>query len=172
MKRLLAMTETMDPTPLPNFYSFDLFEGYLYQACAAPRPETLWNPSNPRYDPGPPPPPRPAKDTTKAEGSSENAAESSTSRDTGEAANRKRLPPAEGLAGASGPKGGRGRMPDNQLVRSLEPLFQPQHVFAQQREMHNQSGGGRRDRGDRPRRGRRGGGPPDNSRAPPRFAPS
>lgn len=159
----------MDPTPLPNYYSFDLYEGYLYQSCTVPRPGTLWNPSNPQYDPGPPPPPKPAKDTTKPEGSPENVAGGSTSRDTTETANRKRLPPSEGLAGAPGPKGGRGRMPDNQLARSLDLSFQPHHVFAQQREMHNQSGGGR---GGRPRRGRRGGGPPDSPRAPPRFAPS
>lgn len=169
------MAETMAPAPLPNYYSFDLFEGYLYQPCTAPRPGTLWNPSNPRYDPGPPPPPKPVKDKTKPEGGSENAAECSTSKETtgtGEVTNRKRLPPSEGLAGAPGPKGGRGRMPDNQLARSLDPGFQPQHVFAQQREMHNQSGGGRRGRGGQPWRGRRGGGPSDSSRAPPRFAPS
>ncbi|KAI0803017.1 ribonuclease H-like domain-containing protein [Irpex lacteus] len=85
--KLYPLIETIDPKPLPAFYSFDVFQGYPYQPSTAPLPMMLWQPHNPFYDPGPPPPPRPPKDTNKKDGESTSTpTETGTSTSTRDAA--------------------------------------------------------------------------------------
>ncbi|EKM60759.1 uncharacterized protein PHACADRAFT_48952, partial [Phanerochaete carnosa HHB-10118-sp] len=60
-KRLFPMTLTMNPLPLPSFYSFDLYKGLTY-VPSIDDPHTLWRPYNPFYDAGPPPEPKPPKE--------------------------------------------------------------------------------------------------------------
>jgi hypothetical protein len=58
---LSPLVETINPKPLPAYYSFDVFQGYPYQPTASLQPAMLWQPHNPFYDPGPLPPPKPPK---------------------------------------------------------------------------------------------------------------
>jgi len=60
--KLHPLLETINPKPLPAFYSFDVFEGYPYHPSIYPLPVILWQPHNPFYDPGPPPPPKVPKE--------------------------------------------------------------------------------------------------------------
>ncbi|GJE87827.1 3'-5' exonuclease domain-containing protein 2 [Phanerochaete sordida] len=53
-KRLFPLTLTLDHPPLPSYYSFDCYLGATYNP-SLDTPETIWQPHNPFYDPGPPP---------------------------------------------------------------------------------------------------------------------
>lgn len=56
------MVETTVPRPLPVYYSFDVYQGWVYETSTAPVPEIPWVAENPNYDPGPPPEPKPPKE--------------------------------------------------------------------------------------------------------------
>ena len=50
------MARTMPSRPKPTYYSFDAVDGRLLNSSGI-----AWSPSNPEYDPGPPPSPKPPK---------------------------------------------------------------------------------------------------------------
>ncbi|KAI6136857.1 ribonuclease H-like domain-containing protein [Pisolithus sp. B1] len=52
--RLQEMAQTMIPSPHPDWYSFSCVGGDLYDRLS----RFAWTPTNPNYDPGPPPPPK------------------------------------------------------------------------------------------------------------------
>lgn len=55
---LSAMIPTLDITPLPSFYTFDMFKGIPLRPDSPLVPlsqRVMWQAHNPFYDPGPPP---------------------------------------------------------------------------------------------------------------------
>lgn len=52
--RLQEMAQAMVPSPHPDWYSFSCVGGHMYDRLS----HFAWTPTNPNYDPGPPPPPK------------------------------------------------------------------------------------------------------------------
>lgn len=140
-KRLHPLTKTVDPIPLPAFYSFDLFEGIAYEPTVDTAPHMIWHPHNPFYDPGPPPPPKPPgekKERRDRKGRQrQEGVDGTPSADGGASGQAVRLPrnadaqSAEGSAAGQRPYAARGRGRGGQAHRGFQRGSHPQHASGQ-----------------------------------------